>query len=330
MKTFFNSLKISFVIIGTILGAGFISGKEIYEFFYGQNILIVTPILFIFFSSVLYFSLRFDLNERCRLYALSKPIFIIGNFIIGSGMLSAVDCLFILLFPWSGKYQIFSFLTAVFSSVVMLGGKKWLKIVNFVLVPIMIFVIIFFVFIPYSDNRHDGDVNLYKIASYGGLNLLLAMPITCNLGEGESRKVSAIAALFSSLVISLLIYMIFSCVKNSDSLSDLPVLQILNKNRVVYVIYVFVLFIGILTTLLGAHFTVFSYFDDSKRGILLKIFLTIFMFAFSKIGFQNIVGKVYPAMGIIDFIIIIIYVFERFFFPKGRPKDTLNPLKSTK
>ena len=331
MKTLIRSLKIAFVIIGAILGAGFVSGKEIYEFFYGQNIYLVSTILFIMFSSVLYFSLRFDLKNECRLFGYTKPLFIIGNFIIASGMLSAVDSLFLLILPASHKFQPFSLITVIFSTFVMFGGKRWLKIVNTILVPAMIFVIVVLVFIPYSDTSGNGfGVNLYKLASYGGLNLFLAMPVMVNLGEGENRKVSLISAIFSAFVVSVLVYMIYSCVCNLKIVSDLPVLQILKENKTAYLVYVFVLFAGILTTLLGAHFAVFNYFDYSKRGILLKVLLTVGMFAFSKIGFQKIISDVYPVMGIVNFAVILIYAFERFFFPKAQRKNTSIPLKNTK
>lgn len=331
MKNIVSSLKISLVIIGAVLGAGFVSGKEIYEFFNGQNIYAVMFTLFVLFFGISFMALSNGLN-RSRIYNKTSALFLIGNFIIGSGMFSAIDSLFAIIFPWSYKLSIFSFLTAIFSSLVTVGGKKWLKTVNAILVPVMILVIATFVFIPYKSTvDFSGGYDIMKIFSYCGLNLFLALPVLSGLGEGESRKVSLTASVLSSLTITILLYMIFSCLKNQNfSKIDLPVLFVVKDNGVLYVTYVFVLFIGILTTLLSAHYTVFNFFDNSRKGNVFRVIFTVAMFVFSKIGFGNIVSIVYPYMGGAGIIAIFIYAFELFFFPKSQPEGTLSPLKSTK
>ena len=43
--TFMNILKVVFVIIGTLIGAGFASGQEIYSFFYSYGIVGLLGIL---------------------------------------------------------------------------------------------------------------------------------------------------------------------------------------------------------------------------------------------------------------------------------------------
>ena len=55
-----NSLKVVFVIIGTLIGAGFASGKEVYIFFnkYGSLGLLGVVLSGIFISIVIYKGLR--------------------------------------------------------------------------------------------------------------------------------------------------------------------------------------------------------------------------------------------------------------------------------
>ncbi len=322
MNFLIKTLKISFVIIGTVLGAGFLSGKEIYEFFYGQDIIISTVIIFVVFFLITFFLLKFDLEKQSKIYKFSKIFLFLGNFVIMCGMLSAIDSLFTLIFPWSKTFPIFSIITIIISNIVMFGGTKSLKTVNTFLVPIIIFVIVFMLFIP-SDKVivPTGTIKPFKIASYSGLNLFLAVPVLITLGRKEKTSVCLVSSLISSLVLALLIFGLFTCVSGCDksvTQSDMPVLKILSYSKILYVIYVFVLYFGILTTLLSAHYPLFNYFSDGLWGNVGRVILTLSAVLFSKIGFYNIVSKVYPVIGGIGFVVILIFAVEIFFFRKVR------------
>ena len=233
------------------------------------------------------------------------------------GMLSAVDSLFLLLFPWSENLPVFSLITVIISNAVMFGGTRGLKNVNAFLVPIIIVVILFMVFLP-SDKVivSTNTIRPFKVASYSGLNLFLAVPVLVSIGKGEKTSVCLAASLISSLLLSLLIFCLFICIsgcERSVTESDMPVLTLLSHNKVFYVIYIFVLYFGILTTLLSAHYPLFNYFSDGLWGNVGRVILTLSAVIVSKIGFYNIVAKVYPIIGGIGFVMILIFACEIFF-----------------
>lgn len=130
------------------MGAGFLSGKEIYEFLCGQDILLNSVFIFILFCLITFFLLKFDLEKNSFVYKYSKIFLFLGNFVIMCGMLSAVDSLFLLLFPWSENLPVFSLISVIISNAVMFGGTRGVKNVNAFLVPIIIVVILFMVFLP--------------------------------------------------------------------------------------------------------------------------------------------------------------------------------------
>lgn len=299
------------------MGAGFLSGKEIYEFLCGQDILLNSVFIFILFCLITFFLLKFDLEKNSFVYKYSKIFLFLGNFVIMCGMLSAVDSLFLLLFPWSENLPVFSLITVIISNAVMFGGTRGLKNVNAFLVPIIIVVILFMVFLP-SDKVivSTNTIRPFKVASYSGLNLFLAVPVLVSIGKGEKTSVCLAASLISSLLLSLLIFCLFICIsgcERSVTESDMPVLTLLSHNKVFYVIYIFVLYFGILTTLLSAHYPLFNYFSDGLWGNVGRVILTLSAVIVSKIGFYNIVAKVYPIIGGIGFVMILIFACEIFF-----------------
>lgn len=299
------------------MGAGFLSGKEIYEFLCGQDILLNSVFIFILFCLITFFLLKFDLEKNSFVYKYSKIFLFLGNFVIMCGMLSAVDSLFLILFPWSENLPVFSLITVIISNAVMFGGTRGLKNVNAFLVPIIIVVILFMVFLP-SDKVivSTNTIRPFKVASYSGLNLFLAVPVLVSIGKGEKTSVCLAASLISSLLLSLLIFCLFICIsgcERSVTESDMPVLTLLSHNKVFYVIYIFVLYFGILTTLLSAHYPLFNYFSDGLWGNVGRVILTLSAVIVSKIGFYNIVAKVYPIIGGIGFVMILIFACEIFF-----------------
>ena len=330
MKTISKSLSISFVIIGTVLGAGFLSGKEIYEFIDGQDILLSSFFIFLLFSLITSFLLSTELKQT-PIYKISYFIFFFGNLVITCGMLSAVDSLFTIIFPWSKGTMIFPIITIIFSNVVMFGGTKSLKNVNTFLVPLIILVIILFVFIPYDNVViKNGKINPIKLSSYVGLNMFLAIPVISNLGKKESKRVIILASIISALVLSLLVFMIHTTiVGNSLKVlnSDLPILQILSNNKFLYICYILVLYFGIITTLLSAHYPLFYTFKDTFYGNFCRVILTVLCVVLSRIGFHNIISKVYPVLGIVGLCFIVIFAVYLLFSRKKRQQDTLKPLK---
>lgn len=332
MKFLIKSLKLSAVIIGSIIGAGFLSGKEVAVFFSGQDPLITCVLIFLAFFLIIFFFLRFYeiLDENA--FVILKAVLLCGNFIISAGMLSAIDGIFYLQFPVFNGIPVFSIISLLLANVVAINGKSGLEKANCFLIPVIVSVLIITVAVsPNKTLVSNGKIVPNKIISYCGLNLTLVLPLLSRLGANEDKKVLVISSLISALAVSLGLLVIFALISGLDvSLlsSDLPILKSLASNSVIYFVYLSILIIGILTSTFGAYYPLFNFFSNEFWGSVGKILLCVSLFIFSRLTFSEVVGKVYPVFGVCGFIVIIILIFSRFVFPKRKRKSTLPPLKN--
>ena len=326
MKGFFDCLKITFVIIGTMLGAGYLSGREVYQFFSGTDPLLSVAFVFILLFLGQFFILSSDFEKKSRLYKPIIAISYLGNIFIMSGMLSCINTIALTAFNSRSLSTAITIGVLIVSNLIQFSGAGGLKRVNLVLVPIILITLIFVVFIPNKITYvSSGKIAPISCLSYAGLNLFLGMPILMILGKNKAKTTSFFAAMLSSAVLAVLIFLIYASLSGSgvDALySDIPLLNLINKHGVAVICYYFVLTFGVLTTLFSAHYSVFQILDNTFIGILYKILLSITAFLISRLSFLNIVAYIYPFIGIIGGILIIILVFEQAFFPK-------KPLKST-
>lgn len=310
-----------------MLGAGFLSGKEFTNFFYGQDTLFSSLIVFFVLFLSFSFLLTSDVENNSKCFIFFGCLFYFCNFIVASSMVAAADSLSYSIFTNIEGLPIFSVALLILVNIILIGGVKGVKRLNFILVPIILISVILIVILP-SDKVavESGLVKPSAIFTYSGLNLSLAVPLISRLGKGESKPVCFISAFLAAVVISSLIYALSLCLNGCDVSvisSDLPILQILVDKKSLYLCYVLVVFIGITTSLTSTYYAVYNLFSDMKFGIVGKIILPSVCFFVSRLGFHDIVGKIYPLIGIIGIFSLIIFAVELFFFRRLRPKNTL-------
>ena len=334
MKGFFDCLKTSFVIIGTMIGAGFLSGREVYQFFYGTDILFSAISIFILMLFGKFFLLSANLQSTSRIF---KPIIVLSylcNLFIMAGMLSCISTIFALITTNKIVLTVLTILVLGFSNLIQFRGANGLKSVNAVLVPIIIVTIILVILLSGEPNYvKNGRILPIKTISYVGLNIFLSFPILISLGKNKTKTANFFVAFVSSAVLAILILLIFITLNGSDNkclYADIPLAVIIGENCVILTIYYIVLVFGVLTTLLGAHYSVFNILDNSSIGLIYKIALSVTAFLISQLSFLSIVAYIYPIIGVIGGVLILILAVEQFFFPKKRPKNTLCQPTDTK
>ena len=157
-----NIFKVTFVIIGTIIGAGFISGQEILTFFnrYGGYGLIGLIISLALISIIIYKTLKKssekDINSYqkfieeiipCRLKQNKILIFTINNiiniFLLISFNIMVAGFSTFFLQEYSISKVIGSIVIATFTCIVLLKGINGVVKINTYLIPIIILLIIF-------------------------------------------------------------------------------------------------------------------------------------------------------------------------------------------
>lgn len=327
VKELLKSIKISFVIIGAMLGAAFLSGKEFTKFFYGQDSLFSALIIFFVLFLSFTFLLVSDVEKNSKCYLVFGCLFYFGNFIVASSMVAAVDSLSYTLFPNIQEMPIFSVTVLIFVNILLICGFQGIKRFSLMLVPFVVVAAIVIVFIPNDKvSIKSGLIQPSALLTYCGLNISLSVPLISRLGRGEGKHVCIISAFFAALIISTLIYVFSLCLNGCDIsviASDLPILQILADKKSFYLCYILVLFVGVITSLTSTYYPIYNLFSDFKFGIIGKILLPSVCFLVSRLGFYDIVGKIYPLIGVIGILSLIIFAVELFFFRRRRPKNTL-------
>ena len=330
MKFLRNVAALSFTVVGSVIGAGFISGREIISFFYGQNVFAVAVILFLSFSLGLAFM---TISEKIRsgaLFAVVAPVILVFDFVIMSGMLASLDSLQYELFGLDGKYPVLSGICLLLSNVILISGVKGVFKVNLLLVPIMIAVTVILTLSggggAYTPTN---TVKPAKIFSYVGLNLFTSSFLLIDGGRRLNKAERILAAVLSSVVISLLVYLISSalfCSGREIIYSDLPLLKFAGGEGILYHLFEICMAFGIFTTLLSSHYPLFSFIENKRLSVVMRVLVSVLALVASRLGFYNIVSYVYPFIGAFGGAAIVAISISALFFPsKKRVRTSIPP-----
>ena len=332
-------LSVVFLIVGTIIGAGFASGREISVFFarFGIYSLFFMPFLFI----LLYFIFKLFLNiGRHKNF---DNIFELNNFTNNSIFMNTLISFTFLIFSsamFSGAVEILSnnfinipsiifyliiFLICYF---VLKSGFKGLIKVNVILVPILIISIlclcIYATFSPVCEiefiPQSSGVIGLpFSILIYATGNILLSYFLLVKAGKGLDEKQIKKVSLISSLIICSVIFVCIVClIKNGSAILDctMPFIALsLRLGEGFYIAYVLVVLVGILSTLFSGIFTASQSLKVNRHRDFICLSLVL---ALSFLGFKEIVDNVYPILGIIGIFVILRFMFAyRSFLKSG-------------
>lgn len=333
-----NILKIVFVIIGTLIGAGFASGQEIYIFFFSHG---MKGLLGIVISSslmgiVIYQSLKIIKTEGINTYKefldyilknnkFSKIANII-NLIINTFILVT----FFIMIAGFGAYfeqelginsMLGSGLLATSCFILFMTSTKGVVKVNGILVPALISFlgilgILILPQIPWVNleyyiietNHANYILNGLLYASY---NSILLIPVLITLKNYlKNRKqifcISTITAIII-IILSIIIFLILIKVDVDITKLEMPAVYVIsNMFGILKYGYGFVILASIFTTAisLGNSF-LNNVAKNKKQYIQIAIIISIVSILISKIGFSNLVNILYPIFGYLGFVQIL-------------------------
>ncbi|MBP2033953.1 putative membrane protein YkvI [Clostridium algifaecis] len=336
MEKLLCSLKIAFVFIGTVVGAGLASGQEITQFFsiYGYKSFFGILICLVIYISMSFFiintSLKYKLNSYDGFISIVSPgmfgtiinsittFFLIGSSAIilsGSG---ALIHQYFKVSRWIGI--IIMIFIAVF---VLLKGTEGLIKINSIIVPslIVIIVAIFILYITFYK-----QINLSEIKSvtaiksnwilsafiYGGFNIICCSGVLVPLSKEIKDKHCLLAGtILGSLGLTLLVVIInFLLILNIPYIFkyEIPLLYIANRfGKLVQLLLLLIIWLEMLSTEISNIYSVGKNFEEIfnlsyKRAVILIILITI---PVSCIGFIKLISFLYPAFGVISLIFIL-------------------------
>ena len=334
---------IIFVLIGTFVGAGFASGKEIFNFF---TIFNLYSFVSIFVFSLLLFFLIFkcinikknnNLNsysdfllylEKKYKYFNSKFFLFIINIFLASSfyiMIIALAALFNYQFNIE-KYIVVFISIFICFNIFYNKNIDFIYIINMILMPILIlFMLLLCYFNINIDNIFSVSLTtnnysiLYAITIgliYFSYNSLLLIPIVFDLKINYNKSnISFKISFIYSLIIFILIFFInllLLCFYSSIYNIELPILYICNNSLKIFLyFYFFIVLSAIFTTMISSGYTFVNNFKEKNYTLKLLIFL-LFSFIFCFFSFSDLINFFYPIFGIIGFIQIFLILFNRY------------------
>ncbi|MGF2615432.1 GerAB/ArcD/ProY family transporter [Rossellomorea vietnamensis] len=336
MKRWSGIFQLAAVYVGTIIGAGFATGREIVEFFtrfgfIGLVGILISGYLFIFLGAkimVKAHQIKAKSYEEFNEYLFGKWFSKFMNILmmlmllgVTAVMLSGAGAVFEEQLEMNKQTGVL--LSIFLGFIVMMIGMKGLFAVNTLVVPIMIIfnisIMLANIFepgfiesllkIPHAD---DGWKAVISPFSYAAFNLAMAqavlVPVAAQVKDIKTVKYGGI--LGGVLLTIILISSHFTLIMIPDVTSYEIPMAIVMKSMAgsLYGIYIFIIFGEIFTSIIGGVFgleqQMANYWDGRRIFITLIIFVIIYLLSFFE--YSQLLSYLYPLFGYLSLLFIIL------------------------
>lgn len=329
-------LKVVFVIIGTMIGAGFASGQEMYLFFfsYGMEGFIGILISSLIMGVVIYKT--FQIVDRYGIYTYKdfldilikkrqkiKPII---NTVIN---LFILITFFIMIAGFGAYFEqelginglIGSSILAIATFVIFMTSVKGVVKANEILVPILITFLVIIGIINLKD-VYLLELNHYLIRSnsssfilssilYSSYNSILLIPVLLTLKNyiRNKKQIFKIATISSMIIIllSIIVFLLLVRVDVDITKLEMPAVYVVsNLFSGLKLIYGCIILGSIFTTAISLGTSFLQNTSKNKKSYTqIAAIMCITSVLISKVGFSNLVSLLYPIFGYLGLIQII-------------------------
>ena len=325
------------VIIGTLIGAGFASGREIYLFFFRFGKI---GILGIFLSSIMtgliiYFTLKLAINKEIDNYdeilrECNTKHSIVNFFIKGIVTIFLLVSFYVMIAGFSAyikqAYNISNYISStIFSIVIYIILKRNIQgmmKINTILVPIILILIIFLGFknLPYILSKPEittfENCNNWFIYSilYASYNSIILIPVVITLRKYifTKQKIKYVSIISTALIIILALCIFGLLLKGNMYTKNLemPLLAIISEyGDLLKGIYGIVIVISIFTSAISVGYSFLENVSNEKTYKMNLIIICVSGVVVSNIGFSALVQNLYPIFGVIG-IIQLLFIFK--------------------
>ncbi len=339
-------IKLVFVIIGTLIGAGFASGQEMYLFFFSYGI---RGLIGIFISSILmgiviYKSLIFIHKYNVKTYKDFLEIFLknpeernylnIKNIINITINIFILVTFFIMIAGFGAYFEQQFGISSIFGSillsflcfVVFLTNVKGVIKASSILVPVLIIFITIIGIINLKNidilnlNHYLKETNDYKFILssivYCSYNSILLIPVLITLRNYvKSKKQVALISLTTTGIVILLSIIIFSLLIKVDvdiTKLEMPIVYVVSKMLKIFnILYGFIILGSIFTTAISLGTSLLQNISKNKKSYTqVALIMCITSCVISRIGFSNLINYLYPIFGYLGIIQILALVLK--------------------
>lgn len=336
-----NILKVVFVIIGTLIGAGFASGQEMYLFFfsYGMKGLIGIVVSCTLMGLIIYKSLCLIDKYNIRTYKEFLEMFIRPkeneSFFNLKNIVNTVINIFILvtffiMIAGFGAYfeqelgigsLVGSVVLASLCFLIFMTSIKGVVKANEILVPILImFVVVIGIMnivkinLPELDNyvvRTNFSSYLLSAILYCSYNSILLLPVLITLKDylRDKKQIGAIAGISTviSIVLSFVIFLLLVRVDVDIANLEMPAVYVVSHMfKFLRLAYGFIILGSIFTTAISLGASFLQNVCKSKRSYTqVAFFMCITSVLVSNFGFSNLINSLYPVFGYLGIVQIL-------------------------
>ena len=325
-----RAMQIAFVYVGTVVGAGFATGKEIVQFFtqYGAIGMVTIALsggLFIFFGTRLMMManrLHARSYEQLNAYLFGKVGVFVNVFMflvlfsVTSVMLSGAGAVF------EEQLHMPAFvglmLTVLLAFVTMLFGLNGILSVNLIVVPLMI------AFSLSISFMNGGEIvwtkpplaAFFSPFAYVAFNLAMAQVVLVPLAaEVNDEKVIRLGGWLGGL---LLMFILLSSHLSLSFLPELqsysiPMAEVVKRSLAsFYGLYVVIIYGEIFTSFIAGVFGLqrkLALFFPNPMVVLAALLLA--MYAFSLVGYHALLTVLYPLFGYMSIVFIFLLFYRK-------------------
>lgn len=337
-----NILKVIFVIIGTLIGAGFASGQEMYLFFYSYGI---EGLIGILISSILMGIVIYKVFVKVKKYNIETYKDLLETFLISKtknkfstleNVINIVINVFILItffimIAGFGAYfsqelginsLIGSSVLALISFVIFKSSTKGVVKASEILVPMLILIVVIIGIInlkqidilkldQYIIKTNSSNFVISGII-YCSYNSILLIPVLITLKKYITSKKQILGiSIITTLITIILAVLIFTLLVKVDvdiTKLEMPVVYVTSHmSKMVGLLYGFVILTSIFTTTISLGNSFLQNTSKNEKSYTqIALIMCITSVIISKIGFSNLISSLYPIFGYLGIIQILL------------------------
>ena len=334
-------LTIALIYVGTIVGAGFASGREIWQFFgvfgdSGKYGIVLVGVLFIVVSLMTTLITRFlrttDIGRVVFPSDSSKLWNVTGYFM-------AIMLFTILVFTSSAggalMYQqlglprfIGSAIVVILTCMTVFGGLKRIGHIFNRIIPVLIIVMVLACLMVIFKDLPAGAVQQEPVLSpmadgvfsaatlYASYNILgiIAIVSTTAISRTRSTKTAVKGALLGSVFMAILAWLVYKALMTDPGYCqamDMPILALTAKlGPFENLIYTIVLMVAIYATSSTNFYGFTTKLKDDNKKKAKIVFTGLIAYIFSLIGFKSLIAYFLPIQGLCGVIMVVLLIIN--------------------
>ena len=334
--------RVTFVIIGTIIGAGFASGQEIYTFFNRYGIYGFTGIFISIFliSYIIYKILRIitsnNINNYEEFIKYIMPQKLKNNKILNYTVYSIINIFLLISFNVmvAGFATYFmqelnlskllgAIIIALITFITLLKSINGVIKINTYLIPFIIFLIIF---LGINKIKLGVEISAVCIGNsaewilssilYASYNTITLIPILISLKDKikNKKQIGTIVFFVTGIMLILLIsiFLLINTFLEEIYKVEIPIVYIaFHLGNIFKYIYGIVILIAIFTTAVSSCYGFLNNINvNGKKYILYSAIICILVIFTGQISFSGLINFLYPILGFLGIIQIFFLIIR--------------------